>query len=93
MPYVLYATVTTVRLLIDFLQIALCVNALLSWFPMDDDSVLVRLLDMICAPALYPARLLVEKSRTLSSLPIDISYIITYVGLMLIGVMLPTIII
>lgn len=91
MGFFLYATVSTVRLLIEFLQIALCINAILSWFPIDEDSTVVRLLDMICAPVLYPARVLIEKSERLSSLPIDISYILTYIGLMVIGVMLPTV--
>lgn len=91
MPYFLYVTVTTVRILIDFLQLALCINAIISWLPVDDDNVFVLLLDRICAPVLYPARLLVEKSELLSSLPIDISYILTYIALMIIGVFLPVI--
>ena len=91
MPYFLYATVATVRLMIDFIQLALLINALVSWLPVDDDNVVVRLLEMICAPVLYPARLLVEKSETLSSLPVDISYIITYMGLIIISGFLPTV--
>ena len=91
MPYFLYVTVTTVRLLIDFLQMALLANAIVSWLPLDDDNIFVVLLDYICAPALLPARILVEKSKTLSSLPIDISYILTYILLMIIGAMLPEI--
>ena len=91
MPYFLYVTVTTVRLLIDLLQFALCINALVSWFPVSEENVFVQLLDRICTPVLYPARLLVEKSDTLSSFPIDISYIVTYIALSVIGAMLPTI--
>jgi len=89
MSYFLYATVTTVRLLIEFLQLALCVNAIISWLPIDDDNTFVRLLEMICAPVLYPARLLLEKSERLSMFPIDLSYILTYIALMLISIMLP----
>ncbi len=89
MPYFLYVTVTTVNIFIDFLKLALCVNAVISWLPLDDDNIFVVLLEGICAPVVYPARLLVEKSETLSSLPIDISYILTYVVLMIIGAMLP----
>ena len=91
MPYFLYVTVTTVRLLIDLLQLALCINALVSWFPVDDENVFAQLLDRICAPVLYPARVLVGKSDALSSLPIDISYILTYIGLSFAGAMLPVV--
>lgn len=91
MAYFLYVAVNSVSLLIDFLQLALCVNAVISWLPINEDSVFVQLLDMICLPILYPARILLEKSETLSSLPIDISYIITYVALTVIGAFLPQI--
>ena len=91
MPCFLYVTVTTVRLLIDLLQLALCINALISWLPIDDDNVFAQLLDRICTPVLYPARILVEKSDALSSLPIDISYIVTYIALSIAGAMLPVI--
>ena len=89
MPYFLYIAVTTVRIFIEFLKLALCINALISWLPVDDDNVFVLLLDRICAPILYPARLLVEKSEHLSSFPIDISYILTFIALMIIGAFLP----
>ena len=91
MSYFLYATVTTVQLLIGFLKLALLVDAIISWLPVDEDSTFVRLLDMICAPALYPMRLLIEKSETLSSLPIDLSHIFTYFALVIIGELLPNI--
>lgn len=93
MSYFLYIAVTTVRIFIDFLQLALLANAVISWLPLDDDNAFVVLLEGICAPVLYPARLLVEKSETLSSLPIDISYILTYIALMMIGALLPVIVI
>ena len=93
MSYFLYATVNTVHLLIGFLKLALLVNAITSWLPVNEDSPFIRLLDMICAPVLYPMRLLIERSETLSSLPIDISYIGTYFALMIIGELLPAVII
>lgn len=93
MSYFLYIAVATVRIFIDFLQLALLANAVISWLPLEDDNTFVVLLEGICAPVLYPARLLVEKSETLSSLPIDISYILTYIALMIIGALLPVIVI
>lgn len=89
MAYFLYIAVTTVRVFIEFLQLALIAYAVTSWLPLDEDNVFVNLLEGICAPVLYPARLLVEKSETLSSLPIDISFILTYFMLTLIGAFLP----
>ena len=93
MPYFLYVAMTTVTLLIDLLKLALCVYAVTSWLPLEDDNKFVVLLEGLCAPVLYPARLLVEKSETLSSLPVDISFLITYIGLSIIGAFLPSIII
>ncbi len=91
MPYFLYIAMTSVKVLIDFLQLALCINAILSWLPLEEDNIFVVLLEGICAPVLYPARLLVEKSETLSSLPVDVSFIMAYIGLTIIGAVLPVI--
>ncbi len=91
MSYFLYVSVTTVTLFIELLKIALCLNMIVSWLPLDDDNMFVVLLEGICAPVLYPARVLVEKSMTLSSLPVDVAFIITYIAVMLIGAMLPAV--
>ena len=42
---------------------------------------------------LYPARRLVARSSTLSSMPIDISFIITFIGLSFISALLPQVLI
>ncbi len=91
MAYFLYVAVTTVKLLIECIQWALMLHAIVSWLPLDDDNAFMLLLEGICAPVLYPARLLVEKSETLSSFPVDVSFIMTYIALMLIGAFLPDI--
>ena len=93
MFYFLYVTVNLVRVLLGFFQLVLCVSAILSWFPLfDDDNVFIGLVDRICEPLLYPARLLVDKSGFLSALPIDVSYILTYIALSVIGAFLPVIV-
>ncbi len=93
MLYILYVAINLVRALLGFFQLVLCVSAIMSWFPIfDEDNVFVRLLDRICEPLLFPARLLVDKSNFLSSLPVDVSYIVTYIALSLIGAFLPVIV-
>ena len=87
----LLITVSLVRTLINFFEIILCISALLSWFPVNGDSVFIQLVDRICGVLLYPARILVGKSEFLASLPIDISYIITFIGLSIISSLLPAV--
>lgn len=93
MLYFLYVSVNLVRVLLGFFRLVLCVSAIMSWFPIfDEDNVIVDLIDRICEPILYPARLLVDRSGFLASLPIDVSYIITYIALSVIGAVLPVIV-
>lgn len=85
--------INLVQLILSFLQLALFLSALISWFPIfNGDSVFAQLLYRITEPILYPARLLVEKSEMFSSFPIDMSYIITYFGLSIIGALLPSVV-
>lgn len=93
MLYFLYVSVNLVRVLLGFFQLVLCISAILSWFPVfDEGNVFIDLIDRICEPILFPARLLVDRSSFLSSLPIDVSYIITYIALSVIGALLPVIV-
>lgn len=93
MLYISYLIINLVQLILSFLELVLFLNALISWFPIfDEGSVFAQLLYRISEPILYPARLLVAKSEMLSSLPIDISYIITFFGLSIIGSLLPAIV-
>lgn len=86
--------VSIVQILISFFELTLCISALMSWFPLVSyDNAFIRLLGKINEPILYPARRLVANSRWLSELPIDISFIITFIGLSLISGMLPRVII
>ena len=93
MLYILYFVINLVQLILSFLQLALFLSALISWFPaFDEGSVFAQLLYRITEPLLYPARLLVSKSEMFSSLPIDMSYIITFFGLSIIGSLLSSIV-
>lgn len=94
MLYFAHTVVNLVHLLIGFFQLTLCISAIISWFPIVNyENAFLRLLDRINDPVLYPARRLVARSSTLSSMPIDISFIITFIGLSFISALLPQVLI
>ena len=90
----MHIVMSLVHLLIAFFKVTLCISALISWFPAARyDNKLILFLDRINAPVLFPARLLVHKIRALDNLPIDITYIITFIWLSVVGAALPVMVI
>ena len=74
-------------LLLSFVQIAMLVRAILSWFPLDN-----RFVDFVCAvtePFVYPIRRLFEKMGWFQGLPLDISFMVSYLLITVILILLP----
>ena len=93
MVYFLHIVVRLVHAFLTVCELALLLDAVLSWFPaVDDDSPAMRLLYSFTDPLLFPARLLVDHSDLLSSLPIDVSYILTIVVISLVNSLRPAIV-
>lgn len=84
-----YIVVNTAKLLLNALSFAMFARAILSWLPLDDDNKIESFLYAVTEPVITPVRMLVERSETLSSFPIDISFFITMVLLSLISGLLP----
>ena len=78
-------------LAIGFLQLAMFVRAILSLFGVDEESGLGAFLAAVTEPVILPARLLLSRIRALDGLPIDLSFIVTYLLLSLIAGALPVI--
>lgn len=74
-------------LLLSFVQIAMLVRAILSWFPLDN-----RFVDFVGAvtePFVYPIRRLFEKMGWFQGLPVDISFMVSYLLITVILILLP----
>ena len=81
-----------VLLAISAIQLAMLVRAILSLFGMGEDGALGVFLAAVTEPIILPARLLLSRIRALDGLPIDFSFILTYVVLTLIAGALPAIV-
>ena len=69
------------------LQICMFVRAILSWFPMEPNK-FTDFLFGVTEPVIYPVRRLMEKMNWLQGLPIDMSFMITYLLLSVILLLL-----
>lgn len=77
MPTVFIVITDVVALLLLGVQIAMMLRAILSWFPIDSNK-FVDFLYVITEPFIVPIRLLFEKLGWFQNLPIDISFMVSY---------------
>ena len=76
-----------VTLLLMFIQLAMLVRAILSWFPIDN-----RFVDFVYAvtePFILPIRRLFERMGWFQGLPIDISFMVSYLLITVVVMLLP----
>ena len=76
-----------VILFLSFLQLAMLVRAVLSWFVMDGGK-FVDFLYAVTEPFIYPVRRLLEKMNWLQGTPIDFSFMITFFIISLLSMIL-----
>ncbi len=74
--------------LIEALQFAMLIRAILSWFPLSDDNKIEAFLFGVTEPLIYPIRVLFEKFDSMRNIPIDIPFFVTYLILTVLSVML-----
>ncbi|MBQ8577946.1 MAG: YggT family protein [Clostridia bacterium] len=84
MSQFVYVISNAAYLLIGALQLLMFIRAILSWLPMLEDNALTDFVYSVTEVVIYPVRCLVERSELLASMPIDISFFITFVLLSLI---------
>ena len=87
MAYALQIVSNVVVLLLMAVQLAMLLRAILSWFPMDSNR-FTDFLYSITEPFIYPIRLLFERMNWFQSLPIDMSFMFTYLILSVIIMLL-----
>ncbi|MBQ9113247.1 MAG: YggT family protein [Clostridia bacterium] len=77
-----------VVILLTAVQFAMLARAILSWFPIDSNK-FIDFLYAVTEPFIQPVRVLFEKLNWFQSLPIDISFLVSYMLLSVILMILP----
>ncbi len=91
MLLIVYLVTSIVRYLIMALQFAMFLRAILSWFLPGNDNAVTEFLYTITEPVIMPVRTVLEKIEAIRDLPIDISFFVTYLLLILLQYLLPTV--
>ncbi len=78
MPASFYIVASVANLLISVIQILMTVRAILSWFPLNEDNAFVNFLYGATEPFIVPVRILLERFSFFRSMPIDMSFLITF---------------
>ena len=86
--YITYVVVTLVRTLLYVLEITMFLRALLSWFPIDEESRLMSFLYTVTEPVIQPVRALLYRLNLFPNSPLDVSFFITYIIIAILSVVL-----
>ncbi len=71
--------------LLEVIQLAMLVRAILSWLPLDDDNKIEAFVYGITEPIIYPVRALFDRFDSLRTVPIDIPFFVTYILLIILS--------
>lgn len=71
--------VGTGQALLNVLQVAMLIRAVLSWLPIGDDNPFVMLVTVITEPVIAPIRALFDRLGWFRDIPIDISFIVAVI--------------
>ena len=82
MAVALYVIQKILVLLLMAVQLAMLARAVLSWFPVENR--IVDFLYTVTEPFIYPVRILFERMNWFQNLPIDISFMVSYLLISLI---------
>ncbi len=86
-----YVITSLVSIFLSVLHILMLVRAIMSWLPIDEDSPIMNFIYAMTEPIIIPIRMLLEKSETVRSFPIDISFFIAFILLSVLQAMLPSV--
>lgn len=85
----LYILASTVRIFLGVVYFALFVRAILSWFIMDNGNVIMTVLGVLTEPFVAPIRFLLSHFRFVQESPLDISYLVAFLVLIVLQNVLP----
>lgn len=77
MELAIYVMRQTLLLLIDVVQVAFLVRAILSWFDPERSSRLSNFLILVTEPMILPVRALCQKKNWFQQTPLDVPFLIT----------------
>ena len=92
MQEVLYVIARTVQLLLGFIEVAMFLRAILSWFIMDEENRFMLFLVAVTEPIILPLRALCSKIPAIDESPLDIPFFIAFLLLTLLNGLLPALI-
>ena len=81
MEVFVYVLVNTVSLLIRGLLLLMFVRAIFSWFPSENPGKLQRVIFHMTEPVILPVRKFLWRMGWFQGLPIDMSFMVTYLVL------------
>jgi uncharacterized protein YggT (Ycf19 family) len=76
--YIVYIVKHVVVIALSLVQTAMLVRAILSWFPINGNK-FTELLFSITEPFIHPVRVLFSKLGWFQGLPIDVSFLASYI--------------
>lgn len=82
MEVFLYVLVSTLSLLIDGITMLMFIRAIFSWFPTENPGKLQRVIHHMTEPVIAPVRKFLWHMGWFQGLPIDMSFMVTYLLLM-----------
>ena len=88
MPFAVALIKNIVIIFLTAVQFAMLARAILSWFPMNSNR-FIDFLHSVTEPFIYPVRLLFEKMNWFQGLPIDISFLVSYMLISIVLMILP----
>lgn len=88
MVQLIYVITQTLSLLISATLLLMLVRAILSWFPVDEDSNFVRFILMATEPVVMPVRILLDRFGLFEGMPIDMAFFITFILLSILNMFL-----
>ncbi len=91
MNYFVYFIVGSVRFFLYALQMMMFIRAILSWIMPDTDNPIIGFLVTMTEPVIYPIRALLSRFEFFNSMPIDMSFMVAYLVLILVSALLPAV--
>ena len=78
MYQLLYVVAATVRFLLAAIQFLMLARAIISWLPFEEDHPIVTFLVAVTEPVIMPVRAVIERLGLFEGMPIDMSFLITF---------------
>lgn len=66
------------------------VRAILSWIMPEEENTLVRFINAVTDPIIYPVKVMLDKIEAVRNMPFDLSFLVTFILLVILQYILPT---